>query len=128
MCNCATRWYKVVNEMLVYEMSAIFRRVSQNSNTYFMLVRTSLCVCYVNVYQDLNFINPASTDVMIFITPTSTVFFHQSRFKFKAIFINPASTYTVFLSTPRQLLLRSFINSAATYTTIFSAIPLPFTR
>src|SRR6218665_2320498 len=48
---------------------------------------------------DLNFINPASTDLMIFINPASN---------FKLIFINPDSTYTVF-----------FINSASSFTEIF---------
>ena len=38
------RWTKV---------AVIFRTASSNSNTYFMLVRTPLCVCYVNVYQFL---------------------------------------------------------------------------
>jgi len=33
--------------------TAIFQTVSPNSNTYFVLERTPLCVCYVNVYQFL---------------------------------------------------------------------------
>src|SRR6218665_240898 len=70
-------------------------------------------------YQNLNFINPASTDVIIFITPASTytVFFINPASTFKVIFINPASTYTVF-----------FYQLRVNFHGDFSSIPLPRTR
>src|SRR6218665_1722914 len=74
---------KTYINLILIAYSAIFRTASPNSNTrvFYASVHTSVRMLRQRFYQDLNFINPASTDVMIFITPASTytVFFHQSR-------------------------------------------------
>src|SRR6218665_57013 len=77
---------KTYINLILIAYSAIFRTASLNSNTRVFYASVHTCAYVTSTfYQDLNFINPASTDVMIFITPASTytVFFHQSRFNFQ---------------------------------------------
>src|SRR6218665_1640338 len=80
---------KTYINLILIAYSAIFRTASLNSNTRVFYASVHTCAYVTSTfYQDLNFIKPASTDVMIFITPASTytVFFHQSRFNFKGDF------------------------------------------